>query len=357
MRRFISVLLTAIAFILIIPSFALIGQPRELFEKPPTSSISDTPTDDKTPPPSNDNSTNNTGDTDDIIGADSLSKLDFYLVQNDTTGEVLKLSPVEYIVGVVAGEMPALYHEEALKAQAVAAHSYALRQIGDTLKKNDPEMQGAYLSTDPTRFQAYLSKEERKNYWGDAANVYEEKVTKAVSEVIEFAMTYEEEPILAAFHAISSGTTESAETVWGQSVPYLVPVQSEGDALSPQYEAEQLLTDTEVAHSLQKAYPDIKFNKDRSKWFTELTYTPSGTVSTLKAGNVSMTGIELRKALGLRSACFTIALKDTGFLFSTRGYGHDVGMSQYGADYMARQGKSYKEILEHYYPGVELEKI
>lgn len=350
MRKLVFVLLTAAAFILIIPSFALIGQPQELFDKASSTSSVASPSNPKSSTIEDDSSK-----ADDMPNTDSA--LDHYLIQDDATGEVFKLTPTEYIIGVVAGEMPALYHEEALKAQAVAAHSYALRQIGDTLKKADPSMQGAYLSTDPARFQAYLSKEGRTKYWGDAAAVYEEKLTAAVEAVIGLAMTYNEEPILAAFHAISSGTTESAETVWGQAVPYLVPVKSEGDELSPQYESEQLLTDTEIAHSLQKAYPEIKFSKDRAKWFTEIVYTQSNTVNTLKAGSIPLTGIELRKALGLRSACFTITVKPDGFLFSTRGYGHDVGMSQYGADYMARQGKSYKDILSHYYPGVELAEM
>lgn len=278
----------------------------------------------------------------------------FYLVQNHLTQEVMALTPVNYIKGVVAAEMPISYHSEALKAQAVAAHTYALTQIDNQLQHPDSSLGGAYLSTDPDHFQAYLSQEERKELWGKYFDVYEEKLTQAVEAVIGEVLTYEEKPIIAAFHSLSSGRTESAQNVWGQDVAYLKPVESEGDLLSPSYETAATLTKEEVGHALTEQFPGIQLPEDAAGWFQIGRRSDSGTVLELSAAGQTMTGQELRELLHLKSADFTVAYENDVFTFTAIGYGHGVGMSQYGADYLARQGKSYADILLHYYTGVEL---
>lgn len=269
----------------------------------------------------------------------------FYLIEDHLTRETMALTPEEYLTGVVAAEMPASFHTEALKAQAVAAHTYALRQIGET---DEPP----YLSTDPARFQAYLSPRERQEAWGENYDLYERKLSQAVDEVVDQVMVYDGEPIAAAFHAISSGRTESAENVWGQSLPYLEPVESQGDLLSPGYETQVLLPEAEVANALLEAYPGISLSEDRSQWFSQLRRSESGSVLSLLVGDQETTGQAVRRLFGLRSAHFTVEPGDGGFLFTCLGSGHGVGMSQYGADYLARQGFSWEEILTYYYKNV-----
>ncbi|WMJ22443.1 stage II sporulation protein D [Paludicola sp. MB14-C6] len=321
MKKVLPVLGTFILILLIIPLFALIGS-----NKSPLS-----------PREKTDTTT--------------------YLVLNHKTGEVMKLDPANYIKGVVAAEMPIAYHAEALKAQAVAAHTYALRQIDAELKNPSPELKGAYLSTDFEKGQAYISVEELKEKWGKNYEINYKKLSDAVDSVINEILVYEDKPILAAFHSISGGITESAKTVWGKDVSYLVPVKSEGDELSPNYETKTTLTASEVEHAFTQKYKDIKFDKDKTKWFQILKRSDSKTITEIQVGSEKMNGKDVREVLNLKSSNFEVAFANESFTFTTNGYGHGVGMSQYGADYLARQGKTYHEILLHYYSGVTVKEI
>lgn len=276
-----------------------------------------------------------------------------YLVRDVKTNEILKLTPKEYIVGVVSAEMPVSFHEEALKAQAVAAHSYALLQIGQGAENQN----GAMLSTDSAVYQAYLSNEELKTRWGDDYEANIKKVASAVGEVINEIMVKDGAPIAAAFHSISGGRTESAKNIWGEELSYLSPVKSEGDLLSPEYEKEIILSPEEVSFAVKKEYPDVSFTEDYNSWFEIKERSDSGTVIEMKICDLTLSGKELRSLLKLRSANFEISFENGAFKIVTYGYGHGVGMSQYGADFMARQGKSYKEILEHYYKGAEIVRV
>ena len=277
-----------------------------------------------------------------------------YRVLDAESGEVLSLSPAEYIIGVLAGEMPASYEEEALKAQAVAAHSYALWQAGRQLEDPDPALKGAILSTDPGSFQAYLSEEDRRALWGDSFEVNEEKLRSAVEEVISLILTYNGEPVAAAFHALSSGETESAETVWGQAEPCLTPVSSPWDAESPDLTAETAFTSQEASAILSAHLESPVLEEDPSEWITVLKRTDSGTVAAARAGGAEVTGTEIREWFGLPSANFEVSISDGAIVFTTKGKGHGVGMSQYGANAMAAEGKAFSEILLYYYPGAEL---
>lgn len=267
------------------------------------------------------------------------------------------LSMKDYLVGVVTAEMPATFEKEALKAQAVLAHTYTLRVMANEEKSPSDDLKGASISTDPSRHQAYCSEEEAKKKYGDHYEEYHSKIESCVNEVMNQILTYEDEPIIAAFHAISAGNTEAAENVWGQEVPYLVPAESEGDLLSPSYEESLTLTTAEVKKLLTEKYEDLTFTDQEKEWFQITDITPSGYVATVTVLGKEMTGQDFRTLFGLRSSDFSISFKDDKFTFTTKGYGHGVGMSQYGADYMARQGSTYQEILAHYYPKTTLSDL
>jgi stage II sporulation protein D len=272
------------------------------------------------------------------------------------SGEVSELSMRDYIIGSVLAEMPASYHEEALKAQAVAVHTYAVRQREKQLLNPDKELMGAYISNDSSKYQAYFTEEQAKEFYGSDYEKYYNKVSKAVDEVLDKILMYNDEPIVAAFHSMSSGKTESAEVIWGNKVDYLVPVDSSFDKSAPNYKEKTVFTADEVEARLTAADDGIILGKDKAKWLTVLETSNSGTVIKVQAGNKILAGTKLRTILNLRSACFTIeyTAKTDSFTITTAGYGHGVGLSQYGANAMAQEGKTYDEILMYYYTGAEL---
>ena len=173
---------------------------------------------------------------------------------------------------------------------------------------------------------------------------------------MDYVLLYDREPIQAVYHSCSIGVTESAENVWQASVPYLVPVESEGDLVAPAAEAEVTFTSAEMRALLTAAFDGLVLGDNPALWLSPVSYTESGYIMDIKVGNLTVTGKEVRAALDLRSASFAISYDSAEDLFTihTQGYGHGVGLSQYGADYMARQGADFKEILTHYYTGVEL---
>jgi stage II sporulation protein D len=280
-----------------------------------------------------------------------------YKVLDVSTGEVIEVSAEEYVVGAVCAEMPATFEPEALKAQAVAARTYAERQRLRELENPTPELCGADFSNDTSKYQGYFTVNQAKQYFGDNFEVSYNKIKSAADEVCGYIITYEDEPIISAFHSMSSGTTESAENVWGASVDYLIPVDSSFDTSAPKY-MEEVSFDKEILRSeLTAAFEGLQLGEDFTKWITVSSVSDSGTVLEVQVGNMNVTGSELRSALSLRSACFEIEYSDDSATFTTKGYGHGVGMSQYGANAMAAEGKTWQEILEHYYPGCEIENI
>lgn len=278
------------------------------------------------------------------------------LMLDASTGDVLQLSMRDYIIGAVTAEMPASFEEEALKAQAVAVHTYAVRRQQAESKKPTPELCGADLSNDSSRYQAYFTKSQAMEFYGSGYEAAYEKISAAADEVLPYILTYEDEPILAAFCSMSSGQTESAENVWGQEVPYLVPADSEGDRNAPNFRYEEQFTEKELKELLEKAYPEGDFSGKCEKWLDITKKSESGTVLGASAGGVKTTGQELRAAMGLRSAAFEMEWEKGVCTVTTKGYGHGVGMSQYGANAMAKAGADWKEIVKHYYSGAEIEK-
>ncbi len=266
-------------------------------------------------------------------------------VYRSETGDIEEMAVRDYLFSVVAAEMPALYETEALKAQTVAAYTYAMCKAANSKKDYD-------ITDDSSIDQAFVTNAAAREKWGENADTYEDKIRSAVDSVLYEKITYESKLILAAYHAISSGKTENAADIWGGNYSYLTAVESAGDKLSPNYLSTVTFTADELKTKLSE-YISPEGNGDG--WIGEIKRTESGSVITAVIGGKAIAGDKIRSALSLRSANFDIAFADGSFTFTVRGYGHGIGMSQYGAHYMAMQGKTYKEILLHYYQGCTVE--
>lgn len=240
----------------------------------------------------------------------------------------------DYVVGVVAGEMPVNFPHEALKAQAVAARTYAVRQL-----QSDPNMKYEDIA------QAYVSVEQMKNMWGNNFDEYYAKIKNDVYATAGEILEYNNEPILAAFCSTTNGYTEECQNVWTQDLPYLKSVKSEGDELSPYYSDSVTVT--------KKQFGSIFGSTD----FAVMEKTDAGYVKSVNIGGNVYSGDRIRQIMGLRSTCFDIINEGENITFSTKGYGHGVGMSQYGACFMANNGADYKTILAHYYTGTNLKNL
>lgn len=278
-----------------------------------------------------------------------------YRVLDVTTGAVTEVPLRDYLIGVVCAEMPATFETEALKAQAVAAHTYAERISRQNRETPDPALFGADFSNDSSVYQAYYTESQIRNAFGDCFTLYYNKVADAVDAVCDELLYYENEPIVAAFHAMSSGKTENAETVWGAPLAYLVSVDSASDANAPSYLDTATFTVEEIRATLMAAVPSLQLPEDKSEWFKVQTTSEAGTVLRVQCGDHVWSGQQIRELFSLRSACFSVACTENTFTFTTKGYGHAVGMSQYGANAMAAAGSSYAEILAHYYPNTTLQ--
>lgn len=252
--------------------------------------------------------------------------------------EIVKIEVEEYVVGVVAAEMPALFNEQALMAQAIIARTYAMKAIDKNMTLSDNE------ST-----QSYKTKEDLKTLWQGNYDKYYEKIRNAVANTKGMYLIYNNQYIEAVYHSTSNGQTEDAVNVWGNSFPYLVSVASPGDTSNPSFTNKKTI-------SYQELSSKLGFNVDMNVEFNILGKTSGNRVSEIKIGEKVYSGVNLRNILGLRSADFDIEKNNDGVEFTTRGYGHGVGLSQYGANAMAKEGKNYEQILLHYYPGVTIEK-
>ena len=269
-------------------------------------------------------------------------------------GAVVELRLSDYLTGVVAAEMPASFEMEALKAQTVAARTYTLYQMAHgSAGKHES---GADLCDDPGCCQAYLGEEALRKNWGEAAEENLSKILAAERETDGMAILYGGEPILAAFHSSSADGTEDAAAAWSSSVPYLSRVESpEGEESVPNYRVSVRFTAEEFRALFAAAYPAGELTGSCGNWVGDITRDASGYVTTLRVGDQTLRGVELRRMLSLRSACFEVAVRDDVLTFTTRGYGHGVGMSQYGANALAQEGKTWREILQWYYTGITIE--
>lgn len=280
-----------------------------------------------------------------------------YLVLDSETGQINEISVRDYVIGAVAAEMPASFEPEALKAQAVAAHTYAERQRNIQHESPDSTLGTADFSDDPNKYQSFFTNEQIRRYFGDNYRTHYEKISAAVDDVLDYILVYDNEPIIAAFHSMSSGTTESAENAWGTAVDYLISVDSSSDISAPRYTDEVKITESFLKSRLEKVFEGVDLGDDPHDWIKIVDISDSGTVLTAEVGDITVTGAEIRDAFGLRSADFEISFDDSDAVFTTHGFGHGVGMSQYGANSMALDGKSWKQILAHYYPNANIVSI
>lgn len=248
----------------------------------------------------------------------------------------------DYLTGVLLGEMPAEFEMEALKAQAVAARTYTAKAVITGGKHGDGS-----VCADSACCQAYLPQETYLLLGGTEENL--EKIHKAVLETTGLVLVYDGSLIEATYFSCSGGSTEDAAAVWGTDYPYLQAVASPGEEEASHY-SNTLAYDMEVFQKkLGREIPGSP-----ASWFGEVTYTPGGGVAEMMIGGESYKGTTLRSLLGLPSTAFTAAVEGNTIVITTRGYGHRVGMSQYGADAMAVNGSTFRQILAHYYPGAQL---
>lgn len=269
------------------------------------------------------------------------------------TGEVEEVGLDEYLYHVVSAEMPANYELEALKAQAVVARTYTAYKI------QNPKHENADICDDSNCCQAWVSKEERLARWKETEREDNwKKIKECVDATKGKIITYENKPINAFFHANSGGTTELPVNVWGGTdFPYLQVVETVGEEGYAQYSSEVELTKEELIEKLKAKYEDIEIDFEKQEELKIMEYTDSGRVKTVKFGNHELSGVETRTLLGLKSTNFEIIKQDDKIKFTVKGYGHGVGMSQTGADAMAKQGSDYEEIIKHFYIGVEIKDI
>lgn len=269
------------------------------------------------------------------------------------TGEIEEVALDTYLCNVVSAEMPADYEFEALKAQAVVARTYTIYKIQNKKHEN------ADICDDSTCCQAWVSKETRLARWEESQRETNwAKIEQCVKDTQGKIITYEGKPINAFFHANSGGTTELPVNVWGGTgLPYLQVVETAGEEGYMQYSSEVTLSQEELLNKLKAKYDDIQINFNDNEDVRILEYTDSNRVKTVKFGNHEISGVEARSLLGLKSTNFEIIKEGETIKFSVKGYGHGVGMSQTGADTMAKEGSNYEDIIKHFYIGVEIKEV
>lgn len=269
------------------------------------------------------------------------------------TEEIQEVDIDEYLYHVVSAEMPADFELEALKAQAVVARTYTM------YKKKNKKHENADICDDSTCCQAWISKEDRLARWEEEKRESNwKKIEQCVNETKGKIITYNQEPINAFFHSNSGGITELPVNVWGGSgLPYLQVVETVGEEGYQQYASEVELSNEEIIAKLKERYADIQIDFTKEDEVKILEHTDSNRVKTMKFGNHEISGVEVRSLLGLKSTNFEIKKETDKIKFTVKGYGHGVGMSQTGADSMAKQGSNYEEIIHHFYVGVEIQEL
>lgn len=279
------------------------------------------------------------------------SKYDTIKLLHKDTNKVEEVKLDDYIACVVSAEMPVTYDIEALKAQAIVARTYTIYKI-TTSKKHDE----ADICDKSTCCQAWISKDDRLKKWDEEkATDNWNKIIQAVNDTVGEIIVYDGKPINAFFHANSGGKTEVPFYVWGGSgYPYLQVVETSGEEEYSQYSSEAKFTKKEFINKVKEGYKDFDIDFEEENCIEIKERDESDRVVTVKIGNLNLSGVETRTLLGLRSANFTVQVSEDEVKFKVIGYGHGVGMSQTGADALAKQGKKYDEIIKHFYKGVEI---
>lgn len=296
-------------------------------------------------------------DENDTIDSDiekySYNKYATIKLLHTNTNEIEEVPLDEYLCNVVSAEMPADFEKEALKAQAIVARTYTIYKINN--KKHD----NADICDDSKCCQAWISKEDRLNKWSEQKEEKWKKIEGCVYSTKGKIITYDNKPINAFFHSNSGGKTELPVNVWGggSDMPYLQVVETAGEDTYSQYNSELELTNQEILEKIKQKYEDIQIDFNNDDDIKVLEYTTSGRVKTIKFGNHNISGTEIRNILGLKSTNFEIIKENDKIKFVVKGYGHGVGMSQTGADTMAKNGSTAEDIIKHFYTGIEIKEV
>jgi len=286
-------------------------------------------------------------------GEDILIRV--YLHEQD---RVVEMNLEEYVKGVVAAEMPAEFDLEALKAQAVAGRTYAAKQMAMFGGNGLADRPGADVSTDPRQSQAWMSTLQLRERWGPFSfDRYWAKIGQAVDGTRGLIVTYDGEPINAVFHSTCGNRTAAAKEVWGYDFPYLQSVACAWDKKSPRYNDSKEYSFAELEQRLGTEAGVVAAAKLGGAVAQVLERTESGRVAKAKVGGKTFTGFDLRQKLELRSTNFTVEPEGDKVIFKTTGYGHGVGLCQYGANGMAKDGRDFRAILTYYYTGVNITSI
>ena len=273
------------------------------------------------------------------------SETDIFTLFDLSAGETVQVSRNELIPAAIACEMDLSAPREALKAQAVACYTLFSRKRAT----------GEAITCDSENWQVWVPEDRMRERWGEDFESNLAVLRETADQVAGQLLEWEGAPILAAYFAISSGATESSKNVWGGELPYLQAVASPGDCFSSGYLSTVTLSPEEFRNAAEidaETPPDL--SGDPKDWLTDIVTTPSGYVRSASLGGVNVSGVDLRSAFSLRSACFQVEYDGENFQFTVEGWGHGVGMSQAGAAYLAKRGKTYREILSYYYPGTIL---
>ena len=272
-------------------------------------------------------------------------------VMSVSSKNITEMNLKDYLLGVVAAEINPTYHEEAIKAQIIASHTLLLY-----VKNHKSEsLQDADITDNSAQHQGFLTTQQQKEKWGENYEIYVSKISKCVDEVINMTLQYNGEHINSVFHSMSNGQTEKSSDVWGGDYPYLQSVPSVGDTLSPAHSSTVTLSVKDFKEKIEAN--GGKLSEKAEEWVKGITNTDTGMVKTIKIGDKEFKGTDIRTFFQLKSSTFTVEYKEDKFIFTVKGYGHGVGMSQYGANHMASQGFSYEQILKHYYKEVDIKQI
>lgn len=266
------------------------------------------------------------------------------LLYDEAAGTVVAVSPVEYMVGAAASEMPLTWPDDALTAQMVASHTYALYSRDHGGSDTD-----GWLRVNSALAGGWTDEGALRARWGDEYEENHARLTALAEKAADALVLYEGAPALTAYHAISNGHTEESRQVWADALPYLCGVDSAWDKYSEEYEVTIQYSDAQFAAALTAL--GLNLEGDPADWVGTSRWDKAGYVQSIELGGMSFSGTAVRSALDLRSACFAIAWRGGQFVITTRGYGHGVGLSQYGAKAMAEGGADWREILEYYFPG------
>ena len=279
------------------------------------------------------------------------TEIKLYLKKED---KVVTLDAYDYICGVVCAEMSPDFEKEALRAQAVAAFTYAVNKMEYTINNPDADNghSGGYVCDDYNHCKAYIPTDEAVKKLGSKKY---EKIADAVYDSLGFVITYGGAPINAVFHSICCGKTADAAEVWGNDVPYLKSVPCEGDKQADGYQTKVTVKKSEFSDILESEL-GVTLPSDADNWIGDITLYPSGYVNTVSIGGTEYAGTLVRRLFSFRCAAFDVCLKDENVVFTVRGYGHGVGLSQSGANEMAKDGKSFEQILTYFYKDVTIEQ-